>query len=389
MFDLEREIRSWRASLERNAAFRPEDLGELESHLRDQIEDLTAAGGSREKAFLAATARIGSGEELAREYAKEGVHPFWSVRTAWLLIGVVVMIVLPGLAFLPAWAIASVSAWLEIPLSGLPMAVAALLVFAAVLGPSYLAGRALLRHGVPDRVRQSGTLIIGFPFLVIALVSVTIAVQILATMLGTPDFYHQMVALVSYSTSMLRLFIPVLLGGFLIRNWNRFRARQLTDDSRIGWLLAGAMTYMCLMSVYRLLSLAMLFLYSAAGVSPHFLSTAGGLVIVTSMIVTLAWFVERVRRRHTMPARFLWVQLLAIILASLIVLAEHASPSWLVQAVTRLDPGLLSQYVWVKNLGCLLLSLSALSLVPVCLLRLRRQFPVKKRGQEPSSARPY
>ena len=53
------------------------DVDELESHLRDRIDALTAAGLTDDEAFLIAVKRLGSMDELSREYAAEHSGRLW------------------------------------------------------------------------------------------------------------------------------------------------------------------------------------------------------------------------------------------------------------------------------------------------------------------------
>jgi hypothetical protein len=69
MFDLEQNIRSWRESFGRAFSERPAVLDELESHLREEMDRLIAAGESPERAWQIAVDRLGDPRELAREFA--------------------------------------------------------------------------------------------------------------------------------------------------------------------------------------------------------------------------------------------------------------------------------------------------------------------------------
>ncbi|PKQ22625.1 MAG: hypothetical protein CVT65_12440, partial [Actinobacteria bacterium HGW-Actinobacteria-5] len=53
------------------------DLDELESHLRDQIDDLESVGLSGDEAFLIAVRRLGRTDELSREFAREHSDRLW------------------------------------------------------------------------------------------------------------------------------------------------------------------------------------------------------------------------------------------------------------------------------------------------------------------------
>jgi hypothetical protein len=74
---LEAQIAEWRAFVARSAAADGRDVDELETHLRDQIADLDAAGLAPDEAFLVAVKRMGSLDELSREFAREHSGRLW------------------------------------------------------------------------------------------------------------------------------------------------------------------------------------------------------------------------------------------------------------------------------------------------------------------------
>ena len=69
-FDLERAISTWRNTVKRNRAFLSEDLDELESHLRDAVEELQEEGLETYEAWREALRRTGNQVELASEFDK-------------------------------------------------------------------------------------------------------------------------------------------------------------------------------------------------------------------------------------------------------------------------------------------------------------------------------
>jgi hypothetical protein len=77
MEQLEAEIAEWRAVVEQSPALDGRDVEELEAHLRDQITDLDAAGLAADEAFLVAVKRMGSLNELSREFAREHSGRLW------------------------------------------------------------------------------------------------------------------------------------------------------------------------------------------------------------------------------------------------------------------------------------------------------------------------
>ena len=78
MEQLESEIAEWRAFVGRGAAVDGRDVEELEAHLRDQIADLDAAGLAADEAFLVAVKRMGTLDELSREFAREHSGRLWT-----------------------------------------------------------------------------------------------------------------------------------------------------------------------------------------------------------------------------------------------------------------------------------------------------------------------
>ena len=85
MFELTRTINRWRQSF--GAELRPEDLDELEEHLRSEVTVLTARELSEEEAFLVARRRLGGKAELADEFSKVHVKSRWMARVRWMVLG--------------------------------------------------------------------------------------------------------------------------------------------------------------------------------------------------------------------------------------------------------------------------------------------------------------
>ncbi len=77
MTDVESQIAEWRAYVVRAPAVEGRDVDELETHLRDQIAELDAAGLSEDEAFLVAVKRMGDLDALSREFAREHRGRLW------------------------------------------------------------------------------------------------------------------------------------------------------------------------------------------------------------------------------------------------------------------------------------------------------------------------
>jgi hypothetical protein len=74
---LEEQIAQWRQYLRRRQAVHSPDVEELEGHLRDQLATLTEAGLTEDEAFLVAVKRMGSLDELSREFARAHSERLW------------------------------------------------------------------------------------------------------------------------------------------------------------------------------------------------------------------------------------------------------------------------------------------------------------------------
>ncbi len=82
MKDTEDLVSRWRSYLDRRPAVSEKDADELESHLRDQMAELRESGLSSDEAFLVAIKRLGSLNEIAREFAREHSDRLWKQLVA-------------------------------------------------------------------------------------------------------------------------------------------------------------------------------------------------------------------------------------------------------------------------------------------------------------------
>lgn len=75
--DLETQIAEWRAYADRRRELHGTDTDELEDHLRNRITELTDAGLQADEAFLIAVKRMGTLDDLSREFAREHSERLW------------------------------------------------------------------------------------------------------------------------------------------------------------------------------------------------------------------------------------------------------------------------------------------------------------------------
>ncbi len=92
MFDLNRAVSNWRQELGQNDALDTCDLSEMESHLRDEIEDLAGGRLSPQEAFIIAAHRLGDTGQIAAEFAKVHGSRIGRRRFFWMLTGVLAFI---------------------------------------------------------------------------------------------------------------------------------------------------------------------------------------------------------------------------------------------------------------------------------------------------------
>src|SRR5688500_12255665 len=74
---VETQITEWRTYVSEEPAVDGRDVDELETHLRDQIAELSGAGLSGDEAFLVAVKRMGDLDSLSREVAVEHSGRLW------------------------------------------------------------------------------------------------------------------------------------------------------------------------------------------------------------------------------------------------------------------------------------------------------------------------
>ncbi|WP_199484781.1 permease prefix domain 1-containing protein [Actinomadura craniellae] len=75
--ELEGQIAEWRAYVHRRREMHSTDAEELEDHLRNRITELTESGLRADEAFLIAVKRMGTLDELSREFAREHSERLW------------------------------------------------------------------------------------------------------------------------------------------------------------------------------------------------------------------------------------------------------------------------------------------------------------------------
>ncbi len=75
--ELEAQFAQWREYVQRRRELQPSDADELEDHLRGSVDELIAVGLRVDEAFLVAVKRMGSLDDLSREFAREHSERLW------------------------------------------------------------------------------------------------------------------------------------------------------------------------------------------------------------------------------------------------------------------------------------------------------------------------
>jgi hypothetical protein len=171
-FGLNRAIADWRHQLGQSPAYRADDLEEMESHLRDAVEQLRTAGLTDEEAFLVATRRVGPPQVLEAEFAKINGRSVWLDRLLWMLVGVQAWLLTGALAntvsWLTGWFVFTYfngSGWLPRKLDGsilsIPMLLVSVINLLAIAAFCVLCWRYARRIGprLPELLRQPGWLV--------------------------------------------------------------------------------------------------------------------------------------------------------------------------------------------------------------------------------------
>ena len=97
MFNLESSITEWRRQMRAAGLNSGRRLDELESHLREEISALKAAGVGEAVAYERAVARLGSPHSVSTEFNKLGRGHIWAVKIGWGVWLAAILLVTGGL----------------------------------------------------------------------------------------------------------------------------------------------------------------------------------------------------------------------------------------------------------------------------------------------------
>ncbi len=222
MFDLNGAISNWRQELGQNEALDSSDLNEMESHLRDEIEDLAGGGLSQEEAFIIAAHRLGEAGQIAAEFAKVHSSRVWRRRFFWMLTGVLTFILAGALSAVAAKACATIAVFVGLRgyAVGAMESIVGVVVLIALAGIAYcLFGPGLFGIRAASLFKKPFSAVLsvaGLTFLVILLRAACLFAPVLqARLVGAQEYGHAMLAH-SYGSLCWAVLGPIALAVLLI-----------------------------------------------------------------------------------------------------------------------------------------------------------------------------
>ena len=223
MFDLNEQIIKWRSNLAQSQTLGSSDIDELESHLREEIENLTSLKLSDEEAFWIANHRLGSTDSLAGEYAKINRSSIFRRRLSLIITGILAYL----LATYFAIAASKGCIWLaatggirgyELGIIGF---VSQILTLVATFFFGYFICKVILhRPGFRKQINQLTTRLILLTSLLVFLIIITVSrifFPVMSVRIMSAQEYGQVARALAYTKLLWSVLLPVLLVMLLIK----------------------------------------------------------------------------------------------------------------------------------------------------------------------------
>ena len=223
MFDLNEKISMWRNNLAQSETLAGSDIDELESHLREEIESLTALKLSDEETFLVATHRLGSTDSLSAEYEKINSSMKFRRRLSLMIAGVLAYLLATHFAAVVSnkcvqlAANSGVTGYRRLGFMGFGLQI---LILMTTFFLGYFICRLIIkRPGFNKQIKQltTGTLVLTelLVFLVMTVVF-RIAYCIPVPGFRPMNIQQLVVAALTYTKSLWAIFLPVIFVMLLI-----------------------------------------------------------------------------------------------------------------------------------------------------------------------------
>lgn len=117
-FRLEAHVTAWRSELASSGILSREDLDELESHLLDEVDQLSSCPLTEREAFMVAKDRIGTHAELSQPYARsKSLWSLFKARSPLYLQVVLVLIIISLISRTVEFATIMTIASFELPMA--------------------------------------------------------------------------------------------------------------------------------------------------------------------------------------------------------------------------------------------------------------------------------
>src|SRR4051812_37363766 len=94
MRELDAKIADWRARLDAALPEQEQAVSELETHLRENIDELQATGMTPDAAFSVSIARLGGIDEIVREFRR--VQSLWPPRVRAVQVVLALLVLMQG-----------------------------------------------------------------------------------------------------------------------------------------------------------------------------------------------------------------------------------------------------------------------------------------------------
>lgn len=220
MFELERAIQDWRNGLLQSQSILESDVDELESHVRDEVDSLMLAGLSTEEAFMVSIHRTGDIETVGQEFAKVNPSLAWRRRVFWMLFGVLVSMVISGIAAVCSQGTATLLTRLHVNVYG--AGIASIMIHIGVFMVFFFAvifGAGLVAKSIKSRISMSLALLLSIVSIFI-LKTVSLGISIVQARIFGPEILGQLALARNYAGLGWNILWPLIVVVMLFVLWS-------------------------------------------------------------------------------------------------------------------------------------------------------------------------
>jgi TctA family transporter len=223
MFDLNEKISMWRSNLAQSETLAGSDIEELESHLREEIEQLTGLKLSDEEAFLIAAHRLGSTDSLAAEYEKINSSLKFRRRFSLMIAGILAYLLATYFATSASrgWVwLAATNGIRDYTLASIGFISQILTLVATFFFGYFICKIILHRPGFRKQINKLRTRLLLLLSLLVILIIITLSrifFPVMVFRIVKPQEYGQVVHSLTYSELLWSVLFPFLLVVLLIK----------------------------------------------------------------------------------------------------------------------------------------------------------------------------